>query len=548
MKDLCYISVLQGRSIFMKNGLLTDLLSNKDNHIKETKRSIIDAYNTDDRPWVVGYSGGKDSTVITQLIFEALAEEDPNNLTKKVYIISSDTLVETPLIVNSINTTLTRIQNKALELGLPIETHKVKPEPNQSFWTNLIGRGYPSPNQTFRWCTDRLKIEPANRFIMDRVSTFGEVIMVLGVREDESASRGASIQQHTIDGQLFMKHSTLTNAYVYAPIRSFSLDDVWNYLLNHPSPWGDDNHDLYRLYKDSNSTECPLIVDQNIKESAGSCGNSRFGCWTCTVVSEDKALTGFIQSGHDWMRPLLNFRNWLASIRDERDMRMKYRANGQIYFQDVVVKSINGTDHVIIPKKGDRQRSELPLTDYTIVAKEELADYVKAKKIDLRTSESERLLIAYDEVGLDGQSVTRYAQLGLGPYTMNARKMILKRLLRLERNLKHPEEEQYELISENELKEIRKIWSEQGEWEDSIPSIYNSIYLGEKKIEWEKDDQPLLSHDQLAQLQLLCEEYNVDPYVLKKLLDIEQEFSGFKIRRGVQDKIASVLTQDYLHL
>ncbi|HEY9581998.1 MAG TPA: DNA phosphorothioation system sulfurtransferase DndC [Savagea sp.] len=532
----------------MTKGLLSKLLSTKDDHIKEAKRAIIAAYYSDDRPWVVGYSGGKDSTVITQLIFEALAEENPDDLKKKVYVISSDTLVETPLIVNSINTTLTRIQNKALELGLPIETHKVKPEPNQSFWTNLIGRGYPSPNQTFRWCTDRLKIDPANRFIMDRVSTFGEVIMVLGVREDESASRGASIEQHTVEGQRFMRHSTLTNAYVYAPIRRFSLDDVWDYLLNHPSPWGDDNHDLYRLYKDSNSTECPLIVDQSIKESAGSCGNSRFGCWTCTVVSEDKALTGFIQSGHDWMKPLLNFRNWLASIRDERNMRMKYRANGQIYFKDVIVKEVKGVDRVIIPKKGDRQRSDLPLTAYTVVTRSELSDYVKSNKIDLRGAEDHNLLVSYEETGLDGQPITRYAQLGLGPYTMDARKEILTRLLSVERNLNHPEEEHYELISVEELKEIRKIWSEQGEWEDSIPAIYESVYKGEKKIDWEEDDQPLLSHAQLAQLQMLCDEYNVDPRVLKKLIDIEQEFSGFKIRRGLQDQIASVLTQDYLHL
>lgn len=248
------------------------------------------------------------------------------------------------------------------------------------------------------------------------------------------------------------------------------------------------------------------------------------------------------------MKPLLNFRNWLASIRDERNMRMKYRANGQIYFKDVIVKEVKGVDRVIIPKKGDRQRSDLPLTAYTVVTRSELSDYVKANKIDLRGAEDHNLLVSYEETGLDGQPITRYAQLGLGPYTMDARKEILTRLLSVEWNLNHPEEEHYELISVEELKEIRKIWSEQGEWEDSIPAIYESVYKGEKKIDWEEDDQPLLSHAQLAQLQMLCDEYNVDPRVLKKLIDIEQEFSGFKIRRGLQDQIASVLTQDYLHL
>ncbi|MFK4996992.1 phosphoadenosine phosphosulfate reductase family protein [Bacillus sp. N9] len=152
-------------------------------------------------------------------------------------MISSDTLVETPLIINSINTTLRRIQDEALNRNLPIETHKVKPDAQQSFWANIIGKGYPSPNQQFRWCTDRLKIDPANQFIMDKVSSFGEVIMVLGVREDESVTRGNVIRSHTVEGKTFMRHSTLSNAYVYAPIRSFDIDDVWNYLLNHPSPW-----------------------------------------------------------------------------------------------------------------------------------------------------------------------------------------------------------------------------------------------------------------------------------------------------------------------
>ena len=136
--------------------------------------------------------------------------------------------------------------------------------------------------------------------------------MVLGVREDESATRANVIRSHTVEGKILMRHSTLSNAYVYAPIKTFDLDDVWDYLLNNPSPWGDDNYELHRLYQDSSSGECPLVVDKTVKDTAGSCGNSRFGCWVCTVVNEDKALSGFIQTGHDWMKPLLNFRNWLS--------------------------------------------------------------------------------------------------------------------------------------------------------------------------------------------------------------------------------------------
>lgn len=532
----------------MNNGIISNFFSNQASLVVTTKEQIKLAYKEDDRPWVVGYSGGKDSTVVVQLIFEALSEMNPIDLTKKVYVISSDTLIETPLIINSINTTLTRIQDEAMKRNLPIETHKVKPEPKNSFWVNLIGRGYPSPNQTFRWCTDRLKIEPANKFIMDKVSSFGEVIMVLGVREDESQSRGNSIREHTIEGKRFMRHSTLSNAYVYAPIRNFSLDDVWDYLLSSPSPWGDDNHQLHKLYQDSNSGECPLIIDKSIKESAGSCGNSRFGCWTCTVVSEDKALSGFIQSGHEWMKPLLDFRNWLTTIRDDRTKRMKYRMNGQVYFLDVKIIDIDGIKHVSIPKKSGRPAQNIPLDDYAVLSKDEVNNYIKENNIDLSNGEDHKILIKYEEQTLDGNIIEKFAQFGLGPYTMETRREILTRLLATQRIVKHPNDQNYELISEEELKEIRRVWLKQGDWEDWIPAIYSDIYGDLKPIDWEMDDQPLLDQDQIFQLEILCQEYQVDIKVMKKLIGIEKEFAGYKFRRGLNDEIGKVLKQDYLHL
>ncbi|ALC90602.1 sulfurtransferase DndC [Bacillus sp. FJAT-18017] len=528
------------------DGIISNLLSKKQPLIDQAKEQIKNAYKLDSRPWVVGYSGGKDSTVVVQLVFEALGEMDKEELHKKVYVISSDTLVETPLIINSINQTLRRIQDEALKRNLPFETHKVKPIVKNSFWVNIIGKGYPTPNQQFRWCTDRLKIDPANQFIMDKVSSFGEVIMVLGVREDESATRGNVIRSHTVDGKLFMKHSTLSNAYVYAPIRDFTVDDVWNYLLNHPSPWGDDNHDLHRLYQDSSSGECPLVVDKNIKESAGSCGNSRFGCWVCTVVNEDKALTGFIQSGHDWMKPLLDYRNWLSSIRDDRTKRMRYRMNGQIYFKDVRMEDIDGIKSVIIPKKSGRARQVIKFEKFKVVPRDELKAYVEENNIDLSAPEDHLILVSYEEEGLDGQKATKYAQLGLGPFTMEARKEMLIKLLEVQRDLKHPEDPNYELISNEELKAIRRIWFKNGVWEDEIPVIFKDI-MG-YSLDWEIDDRPLFDKEQISDLELIAEQYKVDINVIKKLVSIEKNYAGYKVRRGLMDEIGKALKQDYLHL
>lgn len=521
--------------------LISNLYNSMNQLISQTKEEIKNLYMSDNRPWVIGYSGGKDSTTVVQLVFEALSELDRSFLNKKVYIISSDTLVENPLIVNSTNLTLRKIEEKAIELGLPFETHKVKPQIDQSFWVNVIGRGYPTPNQTFRWCTDRLKIDPSNRFILDKINSFGEVIMVLGVRETESKTRADVIKNHSTEGKLLLRHSTLTNAYIYAPIRHFTVDDVWNYLLNNPSPWGDDNHELYGLYSDSSFGECPLVVDKSIKESAGSCGNSRFGCWVCTVVDEDKSLSGFIQTGpqYSWLKPLKIFRDWLTNIRDDRTMRMKYRMDGQIYLLKVQIRVQNGNKYIFIPKKGKREKQLIPLQDnFTVIRREELRSYIINNNIDLASSYDPPILIKDNE--------GNYYQLGLGPFTFEARKEILERLLKLQKNIKHPYDPNFQLIQEEELKEIRKIWFEQGDFEDSLPKIFRKVYGYD--LDWERDERFSFNEEDLAQLELLCQEENLDFRLMKKLLLIEKQHSGYKLRRGIMNQISSALTQDYLHL
>ncbi|KRF01085.1 sulfurtransferase DndC [Paenibacillus sp. Soil766] len=456
--------------------MLLGLLNNtnrNDIRIKEMQ----DVYLSDDRPWVVGYSGGKDSSVVVQLVFETLNRLAPEQRHKKVYIISSDTLVETPLIISSINRTLLQIQNLALDLGLPIETHKVKPEVEKTFWSSLIGKGYPSPRQKFRWCTDRMKIDPANKFILDKVSQFGEVIMVLGVRDSESATRAQVMESHTIDGKTLMRHSTLPNAYVYAPIRDFNLDDVWEFLLSNQgqTPWGSDNNELHALYQNSSGGECPLIVDKEIKETAGSCGNSRFGCWVCTVVKVDKALVGFIENGESWLTPLLEFRNWLSDIRENREYREKHRMNGSIYFV------------------GEGEDKEL----------------------------------------------------GLGPFTLKARQMILRKLLVTQKTVSNPYDTDYKLIQDDELKMIRRYWLQDGDWDDSVPTIYQEIF-GED-LDWEYDERSLLEPDQVTDLELLCNEYDIDLELMKKLISIEKNYIGYKVRRGLIQDFNRVLNQDKLH-
>jgi DNA sulfur modification protein DndC len=290
---------------------------------------IQDLYRADPRPWVIGYSGGKDSTTALQLIWYALAGLRRSELKKPIYVIAGDTLVETPVIIDYLGETLARINHHARAQGLPIEAHRVSPTTDETFWVNLIGKGYPAPSSRFRWCTERMKINPANRFIRERVAEHGEVIMVLGVRRQESATRAQVMSLRSLKGSLLSRHSKLPNAFVYTPIRDYSLDDVWTYLLQVPNPWGNDNQDLLAMYRNSSAGECPLVVDT----TTPSCGSSRFGCWVCTVVTKDKAMEAMVDKGQEWLEPLLDVRDFLAETQDpvrKTKVREHVRRDGHI--------------------------------------------------------------------------------------------------------------------------------------------------------------------------------------------------------------------------
>lgn len=290
---------------------------------------IRELYLSDDRPWVIGYSGGKDSTATLQLMWEALAGLASDQLHKPVYVIAGDTLVETPVIIDYLADSLDAINAAARKQGLPFEAHRVSPDLDETFWVNVIGRGYPAPSSRFRWCTERMKINPANRFIVQRVAEHGEVVVVLGARRQESATRAQVMSLRSIEGSLLSRHSRLPNAYVYTPVRDWSVDDVWTYLLQVPCPWGNDNRDLLAMYRQSSSDECPLVVDT----TTPSCGSSRFGCWTCTVVTRDKAMEAMIDKGQEWLEPLLEVRDFLADTQvpaRKAKVRQHVRKNGTV--------------------------------------------------------------------------------------------------------------------------------------------------------------------------------------------------------------------------
>ena len=292
---------------------------------------LHDEYTQDhDLPWVIGYSGGKDSTLLVHLVFEMLVELFPSQRIRPVHVIANDTLVESPLVVRHLEESISEIKYGASALGLPVTVSITRPEVNESFWVNLIGRGYPSPNRVFRWCTNRMKIRPTIRYITNCIQQSNGTILLLGVRSAESAARARIAKRHD-NGKRLNPHSNLANCKVFRPILHLSTDEVWEYLATNNPPWGGTHRKLISLYRDAGGGECPVITE---KEEVASCGttSSRFGCWTCTVVKKDRSLEGFVESGFTEFGPLLNFRDWLAELRDNPERRQITRRDGRLTY------------------------------------------------------------------------------------------------------------------------------------------------------------------------------------------------------------------------
>lgn len=467
--------------------------------LSELIQNIQETYKSDNRPWIIGFSGGKDSTCILSLIYSALLELKPEQRVKPVYVVSSDTLVETPVVVNMIDQTIDLINEQAKASGLPITAHKVVPETEKTFWASLLGRGYPAPTKIFRWCTERMKIDPVSRFITSKADEFGEVIVALGSRTQESASRAQAINKHKSKDSNLGRHNSLPNAYTFMPIVDWSADDVWQYLMSAPCPWTGDNQLLFELYKGSNQGECPLVIDK----STPSCGNSRFGCWTCTVVTEDKALHGLIESGEEWMRPLLDFRNLLYTTtkpENKEKYRNHKRRTGKVHYWS----GVEDTDKKDKDGKIIRERKK-----------------GKVENVDSKVSR--------------------------GPYWMKYRQQWLKELLEIEKKLKDDDHD-FSLISVGELQVIRQQWlrdPNEPDWKDSLPGIYAEVYGNDNDVEWIENDAGAFTEPDAKLLKELGGKYNVPAELIMKLIEVELSVSGLGKRKGVLQKLETILNKDW---
>lgn len=282
-------------------------------------------------PWVIAYSGGKDSTLLLQVTWEVLTELPEGTRHRQVHVVGNDTLVESPLVIRHLRASMDRIAETAEESGLPIRTRITRPNIDQTFWVNVIGRGYIPPTRNFRWCTDRMKILPTGQLLDGLVKRYGRAVLLVGTRRSESQQRRRNMAKRRVSGTTMNSHDSITGCRVFAPLADLDDEDVWKILMQRPAPWGGTHRNLITLYRNAaGGGECPLVLSQ---EDAPSCGTTspRFGCWTCTVVAKDRSLRGLIASGHEEsavLEQLFDFREWLVELREHDANRQRVRRDG----------------------------------------------------------------------------------------------------------------------------------------------------------------------------------------------------------------------------
>lgn len=277
---------------------------------------IREEYLKDQTPWFIGYSGGKDSSCMLKLVYTAISKL--NEFHKKIIVIYCDTGVENPVVTDYVYETFQKLKIETESLNLPFEFKILTPKLDDRFFVKVIGRGYPTPTNIFRWCTDKLRINPVKSLIDNEKNA----TILLGIRNGESEQRDRTISKHKKTEEYYL-NQTGTNNSIFSPIINHALEEVWLTINDLELPNSVDYEKIRDIYSDGES-ECPVY-----REVKGqSCGNSRFGCWTCTVVRNDKSMKNLIVNGYSEMEPLFEFRNWIAEFRDDLSYRCAFRRNG----------------------------------------------------------------------------------------------------------------------------------------------------------------------------------------------------------------------------
>ena len=257
------------------------------------------------RNWIITYSGGKDSTLLTVIACEIMRRK-LSWKPESIDVIYCDTLEEIPPMHQAALKFLRYIKRIAAENSLKIQTHVTKPASDQTYWYLMLGKGYPAPHRMFWWCTERLKIDPVKKKLAE-LNHQEDSAVLTGVRFGESDRRDAKMHKASQCmgegecGQVLEYHGAL------APIAHWKTCQVWDLLALYAPSWGWPTETIVKLYGDK-----PI----------------RFGCWTCTLIERDQALSSVTES-KQWkhLSTLADFRQKILDTSADANLRVT-RPNG----------------------------------------------------------------------------------------------------------------------------------------------------------------------------------------------------------------------------
>ena len=231
--------------------------------LKNMFKQNMDYYKKDSF-WLVMYSGGKDSTVMVDLVLKTVKKE---NLDIPVYIMITRVKSEYPMYEKYLDRALLNIKKYIKEQELEnVKIIENNIDYSKRFLFTILGKGYPVPRNNMRWCTLQMKIKTAEKIEREIKKRHQGLkpVKIIGTRKEEGITRAKRIEKNN--------NQIINGFYSVMPIQDFTLQDVWNYAKNELSI---NKKELFELYGN-------ITMDEN--------NSIRQGCWFCPLVKEDEFL------------------------------------------------------------------------------------------------------------------------------------------------------------------------------------------------------------------------------------------------------------------
>lgn len=279
------------------------------------------------RHWVIAWSGGKDSTALLTAVLHLIATgqvDPPERLT----VCYADTRMELPPLAISAQAIIEQLKARGIEVRIAVATL------DKRYFVYMLGRGVPPPNNnTFRWCTRQIKVDPMADEIRRLVGEANgqQVLMLTGVRQGESAIRDGRIAMScgvngAECGQGWYQEMTGEGFATLAPILHWRVCQVWDWLKVGPSVAGE-SEEGSRVERakqraargPSHGFRTELLADAYGGEEAEEI-NARTGCVGCPLANHDTALDVVLRlPTWSFLEPLKELRPIYRELREPRN-------------------------------------------------------------------------------------------------------------------------------------------------------------------------------------------------------------------------------------